>query len=278
MYSILIVDDERIERDGIEKLIRRLELPFEATQAPNGVTALELLKERSFDVLFTDIKMPLMDGLTLIHQAREIRPDLVTVIFSAYGDFKNAQAAITEHVHRYILKPVRVSEFKDTLLKTVDAIEEIRKRQKNQELYRNTLTQYRSKQICDMQDVSENPVISKVQKIIAEEYMNDLSLEDVAKRVSLNPSYLSTLFARQQGQSFIKYLNDYRLNKSEHLLCDTNIKVRDVAARVGFASESYFISLFKQCFGMSPRAYRARSERLCASCDSTTETGNSEKS
>lgn len=278
MYSILIVDDERIERDGIEKLIRRLELPFETTQAPNGATALEMLKKRSFDLLFTDIKMPVMDGLTLIHQAKEIRPDLVTVIFSAYSDFKNAQTAITEHVQRYILKPVRVNEFKDTLLKTVDAIEEIRKRQKDQELYRNTLTHYRSKQVCDMQDVSDNPVVSKVQKIIADEYMNDLSLEYVAERVSLNPSYLSALFAKQQGQGFIKYLNDYRLNRAEHFLCDTNIKVCDVAARVGFTSQSYFISLFKQRFGMSPRAYRARSERLCTSCNSTPETGNLEKS
>ena len=65
MYKILIVDDEKIERNGIKMLLNQLTYDFEISEASNGQLALEMLKKNDYDILFTDIKMPFMDGILI---------------------------------------------------------------------------------------------------------------------------------------------------------------------------------------------------------------------
>ena len=101
---MLIVDDERIERKGLESLVGRCGLPLECETAENGQAALQKMECRQFDLLLTDIKMPFMDGLTLAHEARKRFPEMVIIILSAYRDFEKAQSAINEQVYRYLLK------------------------------------------------------------------------------------------------------------------------------------------------------------------------------
>ena len=71
MYRILIVDDERIEREGIKYLIGREKGDYEICEASNGKQALDVLHSKKVDLLMTDIRMPHMDGLELSRKARE---------------------------------------------------------------------------------------------------------------------------------------------------------------------------------------------------------------
>ena len=71
MYRILIVDDEKRERDGLEKLIRKYRYPLEILQASDGEEALELFKKQRIEILLTDIKMPFMTGIELIEEVRK---------------------------------------------------------------------------------------------------------------------------------------------------------------------------------------------------------------
>lgn len=91
MYRILIVDDERIEREGIKYLIGREKGDYEICEASNGKQALDVLHSKKVDLLMTDIRMPHMDGLELSRKAREEYSDLQIVIFSGYSDFSFAQ-------------------------------------------------------------------------------------------------------------------------------------------------------------------------------------------
>ena len=68
MYKILIVDDEKIERNGIKLLLKQLDHEFEVSEAGNGMIALDMIKENEYDILLTDIKMPFMDGMELIEK------------------------------------------------------------------------------------------------------------------------------------------------------------------------------------------------------------------
>lgn len=115
MYNILIVDDEDIEREGIAYLIEEYKLPFYISMAENGKKAIEYLQTHNVDVLFTDIKMPYVDGLELANRAREIAPDIKIIIYSAYGEFEYAKKAISLNVVYYILKPIIINEFVDTM-------------------------------------------------------------------------------------------------------------------------------------------------------------------
>lgn len=115
MYRILIVDDEKIERTGIKTLIEKFNYPFEASEAKNGKEAMQILDNTSIDFLITDIRMPIMDGISLIDWIREQGYAIHIVIYSAYGEFEYAQKAIRLAVDNYILKPLNIKQFRECI-------------------------------------------------------------------------------------------------------------------------------------------------------------------
>lgn len=124
MYKILIVDDEKIERNGIKLLLRQLGYGFDISEAENGLSAYKMIQDNEYDILLTDIKMPFMDGMELIEKAYEVRPGMKCIIFSGYGDFAYAKQAVRLGVSDYILKPVDINEFKNTLSRVVSQLDE----------------------------------------------------------------------------------------------------------------------------------------------------------
>lgn len=125
MYQILVVDDERIERNGIKMLLRHMQLPCEIAEAANGRDALEYLKWHTADILLTDVKMPFMDGIQLIEECKkdDRNEDMKCVIFSGCSEFDYARKAVRLGVSDYILKPVDPSEFKETITRVIQELE-----------------------------------------------------------------------------------------------------------------------------------------------------------
>lgn len=123
MYSILIVDDEKIERNGIKFLLKQSGMELNVNEASNGMQALEFLKEHSVDIMLTDVKMPFMDGIELIKQVRKTGKDLNIVIFSGYSEFEYARMAVKLNVNDYILKPVDPKEFDTVLRRIIEKLE-----------------------------------------------------------------------------------------------------------------------------------------------------------
>lgn len=89
-------------------------------------------------------------------------------------------------------------------------------------------------------------------------YADPLSLEQVAAQVYLNPDYFSRAFKEEMGQTFVNYLTDLRLQHSVQLLETTALRVQNIAQAVGYSNVSYFSTLFKKKYGMSPYEYRRR--------------------
>ncbi|MBB3108015.1 two-component system response regulator YesN [Paenibacillus phyllosphaerae] len=111
MISLLIVDDEKIIRKGLQSVIER-QFPylFRYRFAENGQEALELLRQEPADIMFTDIRMPIMDGIELLEQLQDhpVKPEVV--LLSGYNDFAYAQKAIRCAVKDYLIKPVKRGE------------------------------------------------------------------------------------------------------------------------------------------------------------------------
>lgn len=129
MYNILIVDDERIERNGIIMLLKRLSINAGIVEAANGKEAYEYLcsdEAEHIDILLTDVKMPFMDGITLIKKLNEDNIKLKTIIFSGYNEFEYAKLAVKLGVKDYILKPVDPVEFENTIKKVCAELDEER--------------------------------------------------------------------------------------------------------------------------------------------------------
>lgn len=142
MIRILIVDDEKIERNGIKFLLKQLHMEAQIREAVNGVKALEALEEEPADILLTDIKMPFMDGLTLAENVVEKYPQTKMVIFSGYGEFEYARKAMKSGVNSYILKPVDPEEFRSTMEKVLQEIEGERLEDERKEKNRNFVKEH----------------------------------------------------------------------------------------------------------------------------------------
>lgn len=114
--NILIADDEASIRNGLSRAINWNEMDMRVVgTVANGIEALVLLATCSVDIIITDIRMPECDGLELIRQAKEIKPDCRFIIVSGYDDFKYAQTAIRYGVCSYLIKPIKKAELMDEL-------------------------------------------------------------------------------------------------------------------------------------------------------------------
>ncbi|SDX08851.1 response regulator [Paenibacillus sp. CF384] len=124
MYRILVVDDEPMIRKGLHKLIGEADPAVcHAETADNGQDALDKIAANRPDLLFTDIKMPKMDGLELCRQVNERFPDLPVVIISGYGDFEYARQCMSFGVKEYLLKPVTKAAVSQTVAKLIAGLE-----------------------------------------------------------------------------------------------------------------------------------------------------------
>ncbi len=120
MLTVMIVDDERIAREGLRDLVDWESLGLQVGFcAANGEQALDYMSKNQVDIVITDIKMPKMDGLELLHQMSERNFSATTIILSGFNDFRYAQKAIQYGVLHYLLKPVHMEELLSVLERAV---------------------------------------------------------------------------------------------------------------------------------------------------------------
>jgi len=103
---VLVVDDEATIRDLLSKTLALAE--YDVDMAPDGRTALERLRIIPYDLLITDLKMPGVDGLTVIREARRLKADLPVIIITGFSNEASAIEAVNLGVSGYLTKPFRV--------------------------------------------------------------------------------------------------------------------------------------------------------------------------
>nr|MCR5754632.1 response regulator [Acetatifactor sp.] len=118
MHTLLIVEDEKMIRQGIKAMVQRSGVPIDIIlECGNGEVALEILKSQPVDVMFTDIRMPKMDGIALVKAMQELPHRPLTVAVSGYDEFSYAVEMLRAGVREYILKPVDREQVKQILEK-----------------------------------------------------------------------------------------------------------------------------------------------------------------
>jgi excisionase family DNA binding protein len=114
---VLVADDEESIRDLLSKALTLAEYDVDAV--PDGRTAIARLRAGSYDLLITDLKMPGIDGLTLIREARRLAPALPVVVITAYSSEASAIEAINLGVTAYLIKPFRITKILATAAKAL---------------------------------------------------------------------------------------------------------------------------------------------------------------
>lgn len=254
MWKVLIVDDEPKIRRGLAKWIEEFNLGYKVIgEANNYIEALEIAENEKPDLFLVDINMPKVNGLDLTRQLKNKYPKAYIVIISGYDDFEYARQALKLQVFDYLLKPVPKTDFYH-IMKTLrgklsleyESINDV-----NEELNKINI-------LC-VQEKDISAIVLRVKNYIDNNYSDpELTLIKVSNLFNINKTYLSKLMKEQLGYSFTEYMTEVRMSKAKELLNTeiSQVKMYEIAKKVGFRSQHYFSRVFKNNQGMSPLEFR----------------------
>lgn len=245
MYKVLIVDDEPVVREGLSMLIDWKQHGYSViTMVENGGDALKELKRFQYDVVITDIRMPVMDGLELAKSIGELKMTQRVIIISGYNDFNYAKQAIEYGVKAYLLKPV----MPDELIKHLQLIK----------IELDSVYKRSQEAISVLSEQKTTKIIDKILLYIEENYNKELNLKSIAAVFFLNPAYLGQLFKSTVGESFNDYLNRKRIYVAKELVQSKELLVYEIIGRVGFNDHQHFYKQFKRYEGISFAEYKQK--------------------
>ena len=240
--KIMIVDDEPKIRRGMKTLLEEQD-GFEVIGIyDNAMSSLSDMAEKQPNVLITDIKMPEYSGLDLIEKIREKDKNLYIIILSGYGSFKYAQRAIRSGVYRYLTKPTNPRELISVLREIELKIEGINR----------TVSKSEENESVEV----GNFLIRKALDYIELHYAEKIGLKTLSDALYISPNYFSDLFRRHMKVKFSDFLIEYRLKKACILLKKPEYKVSEIAEMVGFRDSTYFSTVFKKTYNLTPLEYK----------------------
>ncbi|PXX51531.1 helix-turn-helix protein [Hungatella effluvii] len=275
MYRVVIIDDEPIIVEGISKVVPWADYGCEVTAtACSGLEGLEIIRKLRPDIIFTDISMPGMDGLSMIAALRVEFPEMMIAILTGYRDFDYAQKAIRLGVNRFLLKPSNMDEIKEALQFMADTLNK-RKEQENALKTQNTAEVPVSpaaepegaaeQESSGNEDSSEHNssehnagsfIVKTALKYMEENYTQKITLAEVAEKTYVSQWHLSKLLNGHTGKSFSELLNHIRIDEAKKLLKDPSLRIGDISEEVGFMDVAHFSKVFKKLEGISANEYR----------------------
>ncbi len=261
MPSLLIVEDERLEREGLLKLIQKNDYGFdEIYTARDGVEGLEAIRAYAPEMIITDVRMPGLSGLEMLKEAGEDIGGSVLIILSGYSEFEYVRAALKAGAVDYLLKPVAEKELSLTIERSFERLAAQQPAREAAEGGVDALPPpLPAEQGEEPLGHTEEYMLNKTIEIIRSEYSDsDLNLRKVAGKLYLSPNYVGALFKRLTGVSFNDYLHQCRLGVAASLLNEPGRKISWIAKRVGIPNTSYFCVLFKAAYGVTPSDYRRK--------------------
>lgn len=248
MNVVLIVEDEMLEREFLTMVVRDGLQPEDILlTADSGVEAVRMAKQYRPNIIFMDLMIPDIDGLSAIQEIRKFLPQSCISILSAYSDFSYAQKAISLRVFEYLLKPVKpiaITEVLSKMLKTVSVIEQEVSDEKAEVGKPET------------NDHEHSHFIEEAIKYIGANFREKLTLETVATKVFVNPKYFSHVFKKEMGIPFTDYIIQLRIQYACRLLETTNYQAYRISLECGFSDPSYFNRVFCAKMNMTPQNYR----------------------
>ncbi|MFB0982307.1 MAG: response regulator, partial [Alteromonadaceae bacterium] len=208
--TILCVDDERIILRTIQRLFHRK--PYNVIIASNALSALEILEKTTIDVIISDMRMPEMDGTTLLEKIATSYPETYRIVLSGFADFESTVAAINlGKVNRFINKPWNNE---DLINAVEEGLEIIRLKKENYNLKINI--QYKNKLLHNINHDLEEQINLRTKQIRASLLINEQNNKACEKMlfnfIAIDP-YLSGSFAKKVGQLAGQLGNQLNLEK-----------------------------------------------------------------
>lgn len=228
MKRAIIVDDESMCIDLVERLIERCNIPVAVVGRAYTAREAELLiqSERP-DIIYLDIELPDASGIDLMKKLRgtlDYSPQIIVI--TAYDSFEYAQSVLRLGASDILLKPVAIDNFVEAMERVVG--------------FRYT----------------ENETFNAILEYIHETFTEEIDLDECARKYHLTKSHISRLFKQHLGTTFVQYRNRLRVEKAKELLERDDMPITQIAESVGFPNIHYFYRVFRKSTGKTPKAFR----------------------
>lgn len=238
MIRVLMVDDEPLVRHGVAAGMDWASLGCEVVgEAQSGEEGLALARKLKPELIITDIRMPKMDGITMMNMLREEGCAARCIVLTAHSDFEYARGALLFGADDYLLKPFRDQELTHAVARVCRKME--------------------SAPAANTPAVKMEPeatgYVRQAMDYIAGHYADEnISIATIAEHLCVSEGHLSHVFKKQTGMTVTNYLTKTRIDAAMALLQTGRVKVYEAAAAVGYKDVTYFSATFKKLTGLSP--------------------------
>ncbi|MVB12298.1 putative response regulatory protein [Caprobacter fermentans] len=246
MYRSLIIDDEGPVHRVIQALGHWFQLDIaEPESAFDGQAGLSAMRELRPDIVFLDMKMPLMNGSEFLKTAALEFPHAKFIVVSGYDEFTYARIAIQYHVIDYLLKPVVEEELNTALRKARDLLDEVA--HVVRESHEPPSAVVAERLACAVKDYLDR------------NYARDIHLSELADYFHYSKEYISRLFREKYNTGIYEYVLRYRMTRAQELLKEKDLRIQSIAERLGYNDSNYFSKAFRTFCGISPSEFRSKS-------------------
>ncbi|MDE5636951.1 MAG: response regulator [Alistipes sp.] len=242
--SILIVEDDPEMRSFVARHLAPL---YDTTTAENGLAASECLaRNRTFDLIISDVMMPGMDGLELCRRVKgDLRYSHIPVLMlTAKTDVASKVEGVGAGADSYVEKPFSLEYLRASIATLLSNRELVQRHFFESPLVKSETL------VCSKAD---EEFMRKLDEYIMQHLeQTDLSVDDMADAMCMSSSNLFRKLKAIIGKNPNEYLRVKRLKRAAELLCEGRYSIADIAIIVGFRSATYFSTCFKKQFGISP--------------------------
>ena len=255
MYRVLLVEDDAALRFIYTKMKTWNECGFSiAAQASNGKDALDILEKESFDLIFTDIRMPFIDGIEMLRKLSENGNTIPVVFASSYDEFEYARQGLILGAFDYLLKPVEQKKMEEVLLRVKKRIDELQSVTKTEESVAEVLEQLEL-------SPDTNKFINQVAAYCSEHCGEPITADDIAASHGYSKDYFGKLFKQHFGITFHEFYSRVKIAYAKELIRTGNYKAYEISDILGYSSVDYFTKVFKEITGMTPSKYKAELDK-----------------
>lgn len=273
--SLLVVEDNADLREFLSSILSD---DYRVLTAENGQQGLEAAERDMPDFIITDVMMPVMDGLTMVHQIKQNKDicHIPIIVLSAKASLEDRLQGLSEGIDDYITKPFSAIYLKtrvrniiaqrqllqQSYLENYAASSSVAGSSFSQDETAETLsvdaaTAYRleAPQIVDADQKMMKSLMAFLEQHVGDA---DLKIEELADAVNLSRSVFYGKVKAIVGMSPVDFLRHVRIQRAEELIKRSNYPVSQIAYAVGFSDPKYFSKCFKKETGMTPSEYREK--------------------
>lgn len=247
-YHIMIVDDD----PEIAAYIRReLGEWYRLDSFANGKDALRALLSEQYDLVVSDIVMPVMDGIAMLKSIRtnSLISDIPVILLTSKADAADRLEGFKRGADAYLPKPFDIGELRVMIDNLVDKTRRLKGKYSGAQAQENKVEKIKVKG-------NNDALMERIMKSINKKISNpDFNVEELTGDVGISRAQLHRKMKEITGISAGEFIRNLRLEQAARLICEGKINITQVAYNVGFNNQTHFSTVFKKHFGMSPSEY-----------------------